>query len=170
MVRIFKFLGKSFFAGCFAVLGAGIALLLLAVCVWLLPGQSFIDQYLEGPAAQPTATPAPQPTPTGELPTVTIWMTLGQDAGGAPVTMLAGRQLPDAHVWVSASPPGVVPLQLWLDGPMGYHPWGPEMATGSGPGPTPAGFFATTMSPGKYTLTARIGETVVGQLVFVVTE
>ena len=44
------------------------------------------------------------------------------------------------------------------------------MTTDSGPDPSAAGFFATTMSPGEYALTARIGEAVVGELVFVVTE
>ncbi len=170
MGRFFRFIAKSFFAGCFGILGAGLALLLLAVIVWLLPGRSFVDQYLEGPAQQPTLTAVPRPTPTGELPAVTLWMTLGNDANSARVTALAARQLPEAHVWVTADRPGSIPLQLWLDGPMGYHPWGPEMATGSGPGPTPAGFFATAMSAGEYTLTARIGETVVGELVFVVTD
>jgi len=169
-----KFILRSFFAGCFGCLGAWFTTLAIVVLVAALAGPTLMrvlpPLLLPVVSDQGSSRPTPQPTPEGQLPALAVWLTLGQDMNAAPVTSIPKDQLPQVHVWVSSDQHRSVPFQLWLSGPMGNDYWGPELNTSESGEPTLAGQFATAMLPGKYTLEAKIGDTVVGSQAFTVTE
>lgn len=172
--KLLNFAAKAFFGGCLAVLGAGFAALCLVVGIWLLPGYSPIDEYIEQHVfAKPTGTPWPtlQPTPTGTLPQIRLWMTMSGDPNEPAISSLPAAQLPEVRVWASSEVSGEVQFQLWIaEGPMGTGEWGPPQYIRPSGEPVPVGRFATAMLAGEYVLEARIGETVVGKLIFTLTE
>ena len=170
MKKLFTFAAKSFFGGCIGAFGAALSILFIAIVIWLLPGPSPIDEYIEQRSPTGTSAPTPKPTPAGELPAISIWMTLSAEPSGERIIRIPKDQLTELNVWAASDTNDSVPFRIWLIGPMGNDPWGPEFETSPNQTPISVGKFGSAMSPGTYHLEVRIGDTKVGELEFEVIE
>ena len=109
------------------------------------------------------------PTPTGELPTLEVFMTVGENAKGKQITRISQSESPQAFFWVQNEEDVEVTFRLMLTEPDGSaDQFGPLFTTRSDGQPRNCGRFATKAQLGDYSLKAMIGNTVVGELNFVV--
>lgn len=170
MKEVIKFCAKAFFGGCLFALGTAVAASIFLVVLWLMPGELPFEKYILSQAMTPTPLPTSRPTPTGELPRISIWMTLSTEPGGERITHIPKGRLTELNVWAASNSNGSVPFRIWLIGPMGNDPWGPEFESSSDQGPISVGKFGSSMLPGAYHLEVRMGDVQVGRLNFEVTE
>jgi hypothetical protein len=179
---------KSFAAGCFGCLGVGFAVVVLVAVVGLVAGPAIVSfvqgiqlpQLPIGPAglpSGPTGAPTgpggivtPPPTPTGELPKLTVWLTKGDKPDSERVTTMKSGAKDGPHIWAQGPKGVTVSLQLWLTWPDGKRePFGPLFKTDPEGKPVGCGGFAgSPPSAGNFKLEALIGETVVGSTTFTV--
>lgn len=109
------------------------------------------------------------PTPTGELPSLEVFMTVGDNANGKHITQISQSESPQAFFWVQNEDDEEVTFRLMLTEPDGSaDQFGPLFTTRSDGQPRNCGRFATRAQVGRYSLKAMIGNTVVGELNFVV--
>lgn len=171
-------------AGFLFVLGAASAILLLS----LLPGAQPFENWfipLSGTAPQAEtgnqpfpdsgqmqpmiASPLPPgPTPGGDLPTLSMWMTFSEDPNGEKVTRVSRDRIEELYVWAESDQVGSISFTIWMASPMGTVQWGPEFQTSADRSPFSVGQFGSGsgMQLGSYQLEARIGETRVGGVEF----
>lgn len=186
-----KNVSQAFINGCFGCFGAMVTVVVMLLIGGLVFGSIFgsnisqavntlfdgvaqaidglsnILQGITGPFSNSDA--SLMPTPTGELPSLEVFMTNGENAQGKHLTNIPQSDSPQAFFWVRTEKGVEVTFRLMLTVPDGSaDQFGPLFTTKSDGQPRNCGRFATRAQVGNYTLKAMIGNTVVGELNFVV--
>lgn len=186
MKNFFLFVVRWVSAGFLFVLGAAVAIVLLGFLPgaqpfenWFFPLSGTLPQAEAGSQSTPDsgqmqpmiASPLPPgPTPGGELPTISMWMTFSEDPAGEKVTRVSRDRIEELRVWAESNQEDSVPFTIWMIGPAGTNQWGPEFQTSAEPFSVGGFGSGSGMQVGSYRLEARIGDQRIGGLELELTE
>lgn len=175
---------KSFFGGCIGCLGAWVTTVIIILLASLIFGSVFynsvinlvsnltkeIPAILQGAKGPFTMGQASiPPTPTGDLPALTIYATKGGDPAGKVITMISQSESPQTYFWVKTDKGISVSFILWITTPEGSsNQFGSLFTSKSDGSPLNCGRWGTAAKPGEYRIQAFIGSTVVGEYKFTV--
>jgi len=182
---------QSFLGGCFGCLGAMMTIVIVLLIGGLVFGSIFgssitqavntlfegVAQAIKGLSSILTGGTGPfsngqysvVATPTGTLPQLEVFMTIGDSPDDQRLTVIPQSESTQAYFWVKADESVDVTFRLVLTNPDGTAAqFGTPFTTRTDGTPRNCGRWVTRAPEGNYVLKAMIGNTVVGQLDFLV--
>ena len=172
----------SFFGGCIGCLGAWVTTVIIILIASLVFGSVFYNsvvnlvnnltkeipallQGAKGPFSMGQS--SIPPTPTGNLPALTIYATKGDDAQAKVITVISQSESAQTHFWVKTEKGINTSFILWITTPEGSsNQFGGLFTTKTDGGPLSCGRWGTAAKPGEYRMQAFIGSTLVGEFKF----
>ena len=172
----------SFFGGCIGCLGAWVTTVLIILLASLVFGSVFYNsivnlvknftqevpvllQGASGPFSMGQA--SIPPTPTGNLPALTIYATKGDDPQEKVISVISQNESAQTYFWVKAEKGINTSFILWITTPEGSsNQFGGLFTTKMDGNPLSCGRWGTAAKPGEYKMQAFIGSTLVGEFKF----
>jgi hypothetical protein len=173
-----RFVGRAFFAGCAGAIGASLALVVMFVLVLVFAsnvlGVAFIQSLPEPLQFIPVYFHLGGTTalmPSGEVPTMEIFMTLGDNPDLQHLTSISTGSSTSVVFWARAPRDIKANFQLWMTFPDGHKVRFGDQFFSDGRGEAiNLGSFQTPAVSGTFNLEAWIEGIPVGGFAFQVTE